>query len=278
MGVFYKAVIFVYTPLSQWCILTRFFKKKNVLLSSSTSSAGQQQPPDFQNSSRGGGNKPPVRHPELQFWPWMSAGWLIVLFLDFGASDTNRDPCFTVRENYVRISEWLLTPRKIWACKENGTIGSGKKSTSAPTAHATIRRQERDYGKSLCTHSVVTKASAGNTQRIHSSALCSVSGPRGLEYNFRSCPFIGHFLPWPFSLQRTENRLSLHSSIQTDNVIHCRLQCLSDHVTFSSRQNTYTRTQTSSQSSPTHTVRNTHTPSAHTPSTANWCEGQSSHW
>lgn len=108
-----------------------------------------------------------------------------------------------------------------------------------PTLRVKIvtRREERNYGKSFCMHSIVTKASTGDRQGIHSSAFCSVSGPEGLEYNFLSCPFIGHVLLWPFLYKEQQIGCSITDPrcllpIQMNNVIDCRLQCLIDLVSF----------------------------------------------
>lgn len=119
-------------------------------------------------------------------------------------------------------------------------------------------------------HSIVTKASMGDRQRIHCSALCSVSALGGLNITASPALLLNIFSSDLFPYREQWIGCSITDPphlfpIQMNSVMDCRLQCLIDLVSFSSSQNTYTCTQTSTYNrhTHTHTFRNTRTPSTH---------------
>lgn len=190
-----------------------------------------------------------------------------MLFLVFGAlgqaSDTDRDPCFTGRENYVRISDWLLTSKRSehvwraeWLAKE--------RNLQTLQVEIAARQEDRKHGKSLCMHSIVTKASTGNRRRIHNSALSSVSGPQGLEYSFLPFLFIVHSLVWPFFLIENSGLVVHHWSLLSFPCSdkHCQtLWTPASHWPGISHQVIQTHACRQAHAALTHTFWNTCTPS-----------------
>ena len=153
---------------------------ENVFLSSSTSNAGQEHSFDFQNSSwRSKLGQTSRSDPWYRLGDSSCCSW----FSEHGSSF-----CYRLRSLFQRriqlCTYFRLTfnPPKIWACLWNWIMGKGNKSPMPELQVKIVTKQEeRKYGESICTHSIVTMGSTGGRGMSHSSPLFSASGPQGLE-------------------------------------------------------------------------------------------------
>lgn len=105
------------------------------------------------------------------------------------AVDAKRKECFS---SYVK--DQTFTQRV--SSRRNHCPDDGRKFS-----YYQLKWLEGEWNNS--SKSLPNKSLFKESTRIYSSALCVLFGPEGTAYNIPFCPFVGHFLLWPFSSQRT---------------------------------------------------------------------------